>query len=464
MNRMRTAVLVLTPLVAVLVLVLGLRIGGKGAVRAATVWGTPPPAAGDHVVLQIVTFLDDRGVRESVRVPKVHVTVTELETGRATDLTQDTNVDGVIELSVPLGGSRRELRALVTVEGEARPLADGTFVLPAGPFGPEGREATPVRATQRTGALVVDAWVTDERLVVGYPVPVVVRVRGEGGAPVADAELVAAPEPGLEASGFTRTCASGYAFGAVKALFHTVGMRLTAKARDGREGSTFSAYPVAHGAYYVDAARDVPANMPFAVTVRAPGVRDVAYAEVDDSRGRVFATPLALTPDVLGPSAAFEVPPLPAGAYWVVTSSDPKGAERIEGATVARALRVGAMNLEGCDARADLAMHPGAGFVRTELLDGLPSRRRDDTKRERLGLTIALIGLFSAAVIETLLTLRIVREARETLETAVRASEAEGGAAAARVTRRSSAGSVVVGIAIVVLGFALLAALLVWKA
>ncbi len=115
-------------------------------------------------------------------------------------------------------------------------------------------------------------------------------------------------------------------------------------------------------------------------------------------------------------------------------------------------------------------MCPGFGFVRQELLDGLPERRSDDTKRARLGLAIALVGLFAAAVIETALALRVAREARETIESAVRALDAEStdaageAAQATRVTKRSSAGSVVVGVALVVLGFALLAAFLVWKA
>ncbi len=472
MNRLRMLVLVLTPLVAIAVLILGLRVGGKDAVRAATVWGTPPPAAGDRVMLQIVTFVDDRGVRESVFVPKVNVSVTEVETGKTTTLTSDTNVDGVLEVAVTLTGKRRELRVLVTTPSESRPLAEGTFTLPEGPFGPADRKALATRATQRTGQLVVDTFVTDQRLVVGYPVPVTVRVMGPNGLPVSDAEITVAAEPGLDVEPFSRTCKSGYSFGSAKALFHTVGMRVTAKSPDGKEGSTFSAFPVAHGAYYVDAARDVPSNMPFAVTVRAPGVRNVAYAEIDDTHGRVFATTLALTQEPAGPSAAFEAPKLPAGLYWIVTSSDPKGAERIEGATVARVLRVGKGESDdyaaplACDTRADLAMHPGDGFVRTELLDGLPSRRKDDTKREHLGLAIALVGLLAAAIIEIMLALRVVTEARDTIETAVRASEAEteGNAAAATMTKRTSAGSVVVGIAIVVLGFALLAALLVWKA
>ena len=468
MTRFRMFVLVMAPLVAVLVLVLGLRIGGKGAVRAATVWGAPPARGLPVANLQIVTFLDDRGVREAVPVSHVKFTATEVATGKKTEIVADTSSDGVLEVAVPISGPSAELRVVVTAPGESRPIAEGTFVVPKGPFGPKDRIASPARATKRTGTFLVDLFVTDERLVVGYPVPTVVRVRSARGEPIDGAEIVVTPEPGLDAEPFSRTCKAGYAFGNLKALFHTVGLTVSAKTPDGKEATIFTALPVAQGAYYVAAAREIAANTPFAVTVRAPAVRNVAYAEIDDAEGRAFGTTLALTNDPLGPSAAFLGPGLPEGLYWIVTSGDPRGAERIEGSTVARALRVGVgeggrkdvTQEASCDERADLAMHPGDGFARTELLDGLPQRRRDDTRREHLGVFIALLGLLAAAVIETLLALQVIREARDTIEGAVR--EAEGDAAT--ITKRSSAGSVAVGIAIVVLGFALLAVLLVWKA
>lgn len=463
------ALLVLTPLVAVLVLVLGLRIGGKGAVRAASVWASPPSAARGEVVLQIVTFLDDRGVREAVHVSAVDVSVTEVTTGKVTHVVTDTNVDGVIELSVPLTHAKSsELDVLVRTNDEPRPLSTGRVTVPRAPFGPNGATARPARVTKRTGELVVDLYVTDEKLVVGYPVPSVVHVTRAGGAAVSNAEITLTADPGLDAEPFSRTCDDGYAFGNLRATFHTVGLTIAAKTPDGKEGTTFLALPVAHGAFYVDAAREVAPMAPFAVTVRAPGERKVAYAEIDDDDGRVFATTLALTPEPSGPSAAFLAPPLPEGTYWIVTSGDPRGAEKLEGAAIARAINVRKDNKipPSCRERAALAMRPGFGFTRQELLDGLPERRSDDTKRARLGLAIALIGLFAAAVIETTLALRIAREARETIESAVRALDEEGSevAPAARVTKRASAGSVVVGIALVVLGFALLAALLVWKA
>jgi hypothetical protein len=470
MTRFRTFVLVVTPLVAVLVLVLGLRVGAKGAVRAATVYGAPPAKGSTVVAWQVVTFLDDRGVREATAMKGLEVTATT-KSGKKASFRGDTNVDGVLEVALdvldrspPPGGE--ELHLVVTGPGESLPLAEGDVRVPEGPFGSgeDSTRATPVRATKRTGSLEVELFVADQVLVVGAEVQAVVRVRDANGKTIEGAELTVVPEPGVDAKGFSRTCADGFGFGELYALFHTTGLTVNAKTADGREGSLFAALPVAHGATPVEAPREVRERESFAATVRAPGTRNVAYAEVDDAYGRVFALPLDLLPDARGPKATFTVPGLPAGNYWLVTSGDPRGAEKIEGSTVARYFRVGkhVEDTQACAARADLAMHPGRGFVRSELLDGLESRRRDDTKREHLGLGMALVGLLAAAVIETLLALQAVREARETIEGAVR--EAEGEAAAQKMTKRASAGSVAVGIAIVVLGFALLAVLLVWKA
>ncbi len=470
LSRLRTFVLVVTPLVAVLVLVLGLRVGAKGSVRAATVWGAPPARSASGATTlnwQVVTFIDDRGVREAVRASGLVFTATTPAGKRAT-FRGDTNEDGVaevrLELDAPPGS---EVHVEVTAPGERLPLADGDVQVPPGPFGPKAARgpAEPAQPTKRKGALLLDLFVTDERLVVGHPVPTVVRITDEAGKPVDGAEVLVTPEPGLDAKPFSRSCKSGYAFGELIALFHTVGLNVAAKAPDGREGSVFASLPVAHGANLVDAPRDLAEGTPFEVTVRAPATRAVAYAEIDSREGRAFATTLLLRPDRFGPSAVFQAPALPEGLYWIVTSGDPRGAERIEDSTVARVLRVrkSGAPAASCDDRAELAMHPGRGFTRTELLDGLPSRRRDDTKRERLGIGMGLLGLLAAAVIEVILALQAVRDAREAIEHAMLEAEG-GGAATARMTRKASAGSVIVGLAVVVLGFALLAVLLVWKA
>ena len=479
LGRFRTFVLVVTPLLAVLVLVIGLRVGAKGAVRAATVWGAPPgkTASATTLAWQVVTFVDDRGVREAVTARGLTLTATT-KNGKVATFHGNTNDDGVAEVGLDLDvAPGDELHVVVTAPGERLPLAEGDVRVPspsAPPFGPgpASRErVAPSRPTKRTGGLTVDLFVTDERLVVGQAVPVVAKITDDRGRPVDGAEVSVTPEPGLDAKPFSRTCREGYAFGELIALFHTVGLQVSAKAMDGREGTLFAALPVAHGANLVEAPRDVGPS-PFPVTVRAPATRDVAYVEIDSAEGRVFGTTLVLRPDRFGPSATFQAPALPPGRYWLVTSGDPRGAERIEDSTVARALRVHAPQPGdsapklSCEERADLSMHPGSGFVRTELLDGLPSRRRDDTFRERVGVGMGLAGLLAAAVIEVMLALAAVREARDTIEHAVR--EAEGaapgdGAGAPIVMKRGSAGSVVVGLAVVVLGFALLAVLLVWK-
>lgn len=488
LGRLRTFVLVVTPLLAVVVLALGLRVGAKGAVRAATVWGAPPgkTAAGTTLAWQIVTFVDDRGVREAVTARDLTLTATT-RSGKVATFRGDTNDDGVAEAGLALDvAPGDELHVVVTAPGERLPLAEGDVRVPstgAPPFGPgpASRErVAPSRPTKRTGGLTVDLFVTDERLVVGQPVPVVAKITDDRGRPVDGAEVNVTPEPGLDAKPFSRTCREGYAFGELIALFHTVGLQVSAKAMDGREGTLFAALPVAHGANLVEAPRDVGVT-PFPVTVRAPATRDVAYVEIDSAEGRVFGTTLVLRPDRFGPSATFQAPALPPGRYWLVTSGDPRGAERIEDSTVARAFRVRALSPGEppgseraakltCEERADLSMHPGSGFVRTELLDGLPSRRRDDTFRERVGVGMGLAGLLAAAVIEVMLALAAVREARDAIEIAVREADGEAdgqageGAGTPIVAKRGSAGSVVVGLAVVVLGFALLAVLLVWKA
>lgn len=480
LGRFRTFVLVVTPLLAVLVLVIGLRVGAKGAVRAATVWGAPPGKTADGATThawQVVTFVDDRGVREAVRARGLTLTATRSD-GKSATFHGDTNEDGVAEVGLALDAAPgTSLHVVVTAPGERLPLAEGDVRVPSGPFGPgagpgAGERAAPSRPTKRTGGLTVDLFVADERLVVGQGVPVVAKITDDHGHPVDGAEVSVTPEPGLDAKPFTRTCREGYAFGELIALFHTVGLQVSAKATDGREGTLFAALPVAHGANLVEAPRDV-ASMPFSVTVRAPATRDVAYVEIDSAEGRVFGTTLVLRPDRFGPSATFQAPALPPGRYWLVTSGDPRGAERIQDSTVARAFRVHAgpeadAPKRSCEERADLAMHRGSGFVRTELLDGLPSRRRDDTLRERIGVGMGLAGLLAAAVIEVMLALAAVREAREAIDHAVREAEDADGEAehseASAMTRRGSAGSVIVGLAVVVLGFALLAVLLVWKA
>jgi len=66
----KTLLKVLPPIVAILTLMIGLRVGAGEAVRAAVVFGAPLGHAGPdgktRLAWQMLTFIDDRGVKETI--------------------------------------------------------------------------------------------------------------------------------------------------------------------------------------------------------------------------------------------------------------------------------------------------------------------------------------------------------------------------------------------------------------
>ena len=109
-----------------------------------------------------------------------------------------------------------------------------------------------------------------------------------------------------------------------------------------------------------------------------------------------------------------------------------------------------------CGVRAYLALHPAGGFHRWIALDGFVARKDANGVRRERGLAIALGSLAIASLLELVLLLQTARRGRNLVKGAI--DELEGGAA---LMKRSSAGSVVIGVVLALLGFGLLAALLV---
>ena len=101
----------------------------------------------------------------------------------------------------------------------------------------------------------------------------------------------------------------------------------TTAAGDPQSGKWFGALPVAAGAFFVSAPRTLPANHADTVVILAPNPRDVVYAELDDTHGRVAAAalPLRLENGDPTPRARFDLPPLTPGLYWIVASGEPLG-------------------------------------------------------------------------------------------------------------------------------------------
>lgn len=473
--RKRTILQVAAPLVAVLTMMIGLRIGAGEAVRAAVMFGAPPghpaPSGKTRLAWQLLTFLDDRGVKETI--PMRGLEVIARANGREARWTGASNADGIAEVTLEMEGLTHgdPLELEVRAGGDEAPLAAGRAAW--GPVRDEqhaasAETAAAVRPTVRTGAIGLDVVIEGERLVAGFPTPVWVRVTPPPGMARTGLVIDADPEPGLlPGRERTTTCGAGWAELPMTAQAHVTGATFVAHGTAGAEGKWFGALPVAAGAFFISAPRWVKEAEPSTAVLIAPNPRDVVYAELEDTRGRVAAAALPVTTEAGDPTprARFELPPLARGLHWLVVSGEPRGAEKMAGAAVSRAFVVGegppGVDVhDACILGSYLAQRPATGFPRWVALDGLPARSASNTFRHRLGLVIGLVSLLAAGVLETLLLVAASREARISLQLA---ELDEDDPAAKKVTASTPGGGVVVAVLIVVLGLALLGVLLVAK-
>jgi hypothetical protein len=463
MPSLERGAMVLVPLAAVATLALGLRIGSAPPLRAAVMFGAPPSKDRVGLAWQLVTLLDDRGVREAISLD--HVSVVARSGGQEARWEGGTNSDGVAEVWLDLRGvSTGEAVSLeVRTPGERAPLAEGVASWPADAT----RDAAPgpafVRPSKQTGPLVIELAVYGGRLAPGFPVGVWIHVRdGSTGQGVAGATIEADAEPGLALSATRATTGrDGWTELRANAEIHVVALGLRASSSSGASGQWYGALPVAPGGAFVSMPTTIPAGAPHTFDVLISTVLSRVYVEVDDAVGRAFAASPPVTRGPEGARAVFDLRALGPGTYWLVTAGDPRAAESLAGAAIARPFVVAPSGGDSAGSPAlRLATLAPPRFARSLVLDGLPGKRAADGGRRRLGLGLAFGSLLSAAILETLLILRVVRRSgRELAALAGEAHEAE-----ARLENRFNAASVVVGILIAVLGFALLAALLTWKA
>jgi hypothetical protein len=448
--------------VAVATLAVGLRMGASPAVRAAVVYGAPPSADHRGLAWQIVTLLDDRGVQEAIPLP--HLTVFARARGLESRWDGSTNADGVAEAWLDLPGvSFGDVVSLeVVAPDESRPLASGLASWPEEVARPLPEGPALVRSSRRDGDLVVDVAVYGGRLAPGFFSSLWVRVIDKATKEaVAGAVIDAEPEPGLsvQASRVTSNV-EGYAELRVSAQIHVVALGLRASmgtGTPGRSGAWYGAIPVAPGAAFVAMPSAISPGEPRAFDVVVPTVLPRIYAEVDDEVGRAFAASL----EVERSHATVAVPRLGPGRYWLVTAGDPRGAESLEGAAVARPFLVAdPSSLDRASLGPRLATSSPPRFSRFVALDGLPGKRRADGSRHRRGLAVALGALGLAAALEAILVLRAVARSKRLVARLAGVLEDESVA----MERPFSAGSVLIGLLVAMLGFALLAALLNWKA
>jgi hypothetical protein len=472
----RRIIQVVAPLVAIATLMIGLRIGAGDAVRAVIVRGAPSvrPPAGEKTRLawQLLAFREESGVRETVTLRAI--TVVARAKGQEARWSGDTNVDGVAEISLAFDGDPgREIDLEVRAEGDPEPYAKGTATIPE----PKKMSVEPyagvLPATKREGPIDLELVVETGRLVTGFPTPLWVHVVPPGGLTPDSITITAEPEVGLDVAEIKeKPCANGWIELRATALGHVVGVMIKATSEKA-SGSWFGVLPVAPGAFYPSIDRVVPAAKESTAVLVAPNPRNVVYAEVDDEDGRAVAGALEVKTEGSDPTprARLVIPPLVPGIHWLVVSGEPRGAEKLTGATIARPFIVAAAPRgaslsgragdaeRGCDVGPSLAQQKASGFTRWTALDGFPTRNKKNHDRHRLGMFIALVSLLSAAILEVLLLSAASREARIELELASLDDEGP----AEKVTAKPPGGGLTIGLLVAILGFALLAALLVMK-
>jgi hypothetical protein len=324
-----------------------------------------------------------------------------------------------------------------------------------------------VRPSKQTGDLLIEVAVYGGRLAPGFPSSLWVHVRDAAtGRGVAAATIEADADPGLSVSMSRATAdTEGWVGLGVTAEIHVVALRLLAS-RSGVTGSKgggewYGSLPIAPGASFVPMPMTIPPGVPHTFDVLIPTVLPRIYVEIDDAVGRAFATWLPIERGPTAPHAVFDARPLIPGTYWLVTSSDPRGAETLGGTAIARPFVVAtSADAPLAPLGSRLATLTPPRFPRFVALDGLLGKRSADAGRHRRGVSLAFGSLLVAAVLETLLVLRTVRYSRSEL-----AAVAEvAGEPEARLEQRFGAVSVLVGLLIALLGFALLACLLTWNA
>ena len=259
------------------------------------------------------------------------------------------NGDGIAEIALELEGLAfgDPLDLEVRAEGEPKPLAQGRVEWRevagdgkgsglggnAGSLGGERRvePGGAARPTVRSGAIGLDVVIEGDRLIAGFPTSLWVRATPPPGISPSGLTIAIDPEPGLVTDRpTTTTCGAGWAEVPVTALAHVVGAGVEVHAPSRGEGAEapagkwFGALPVAPGAFFVSMPRVLPAGAPATVVLIAPNPREVVYAELDDTRGRVAAAALkvAVEPGDPTPRARFELPPLAPGLHWLVVSGE----------------------------------------------------------------------------------------------------------------------------------------------
>lgn len=466
--KRRTWLVVTAPLVAIATLMIGLRVGAGDEFHAALIYvaapSKPGPDGATTYAWQIMTYLEDRGVRETIAMKDLSATARTFD-GQEAHWEGESNADGIAEVSFAFAKTPAKIGLEVRKKGEKEPLALGIIDINDAPIpqhaSPQEVDHWGLQPSQKSG-VPLQVFVEGESIAVGVKTSVWVRL------PPPAKSVHAASEVGVDfdAAEATPVCDDWVELHAT-ALGQTAGATLEARDAQGAVvGKWYGLLPTAPGAFEVITPRVVTAGD----TLRfiAPNPRTTAYVEVDDEQGREFGAvlPLAVREGSPMPQTELVLPKtLLPGRHWLVVSGNPRGAEKMSGATLARSFVLGSKDEQAaaatpeaqCRLGVEAAHRVATGFPRVLAIDGIATRGAKNRARHRQGLFIGLLALAAASLLEVLLLTAAAREARHALELAQNEN-------AEQMTRKPAAGGLVVALLVAVLGFALLAALMIAKA
>lgn len=416
--RLEKLTIALTPVVALATVAIGLRTGASSRARGAKVYASPPGAGRPGVALHLVTLVEEGGVAEVVEAPGLAVVASAH--GEEARWHGRSNREGMAAAWLDLAHVRPGDAVSISVTADdGVDLASGVIQLPAPtPDAPKGEAA--VRPIRTSGPLQIDVFVHGGDLVPGAPESLFVRVRDAATRAALDGvALAVVPEPGLSIDRPPPpTSGGGWSEARVTADYLEASWTVSATppGPSTEAGVWFGRLPVSPGAATVRLPASIPASTSYPLELAVPPATRRLYAEVDDVTGRDFAAVLEVTPSRSGGVARAELPPLAAGLYWLVTSSDARAAETMSGTAVARPFRVGAPPSElGPLAEAELARLSPPRTPRPLVLDGLLAPRRRAQRVRQRGMLVGLGSLAVAMVLETLLVLRAASRTRRRL-------------------------------------------------
>ena len=382
------------PVVAVVVTALVLL--GPGAGRSAIgvrVRGLPREGS-TALALRIETVRRASTVDDAVAVTGLSVEGTAA--GAALGPWQgSTGSDGIAEVSLPTGQPLRGPVSLRVTRGEAV-LAEGPITIPPAAHVAAGPA---VVGGVTTGDLSIQVEVLQGTLAAPFEGSLRLRLVGSGREPLRQPGVVleVSMTGGELTAGQERveTDRSGAATLQVKPLAHHVELTVTARDPAGRTGRWVGVLPVLPGAMRLE---------PLGATelsVISPAPRERAYVSLLSDHGRVAGAVVPLVRDPAGFHAgrfAAELPPAPAQLHAVV-SGDPY--EQGVG-TVAWPIRPA----EGAPAVQPITL----------LLDGLPAAELREMARANRARQLGLLVIGAAALLEVLLLVRVSRASQRRLE------------------------------------------------